>query len=80
MDQAVRDIIVVGKELLRVLGQAVAAIAERRVIVEVADAGVEADTFNNASGIQTFCYCLQPILALTPHRRIFQSYLPLFSC
>ena len=25
-------------------------------------------------------YCLQPILALTPHRRIFQSYLPLFSC
>ena len=26
------------------------------------------------------CYCLQPILALTPHRRIFQSYLPLFSC
>ena len=27
-----------------------------------------------------FRYCLQPILALTPHRRIFQSYLPLFSC
>ena len=42
-----RHVGVVGQELLGVLGQAVAAVAEARVVVVGADARVEADAFDN---------------------------------
>ena len=44
-------VLVVGKQLLGVLGQAVASVAERGVVVVCADAGVEADTFDDGGGV-----------------------------
>ena len=48
MNQILRHILIIGEELLGVLGQAVAAIAEGRVVVIVADAGIQADAFDDA--------------------------------
>ena len=45
---------IVGQELLGVLGQAVAAIAKRWVIVMGADAGVETNARDNGLGIEAF--------------------------
>ena len=42
-----RHVLVVGQQLLGVLGQAVAAVAEARVVVVRADARVEADAFDD---------------------------------
>ena len=40
-DEVLRNVRVVGEKLLGILGQTVAAVAERRVVVVVADAGVK---------------------------------------
>ena len=50
-NEVLRNIGVVGKELLSILGQAIATIAERRVVVVATNARIEADTFNNLLGI-----------------------------
>jgi len=47
-----RYITVVGEELFGVFGQAVAAVAERGIVVVVADARVEADPLDDLLGIQ----------------------------
>ena len=44
LNQVLRDIVVIGKELLGVFREAVAAVAEGRVVVVGAYAGVEADS------------------------------------
>ena len=53
LDEVLRHVFVVGQQLLGVLGQAVAAVAERRVVVEVADAWVEAHALDDAVGVET---------------------------
>ena len=52
LDQVLRDVLVVREELLRVLREAVAAVAEGRVVVEVADARVEADAVDDLLGVE----------------------------
>ena len=47
-----RHVLVVGEQLFGVLGQAVAAVAERGVVVVGADAGVEADALNDGAGVE----------------------------
>ena len=48
-----RHILVVGQQLLGILGQAVAAIAERGVVVMVSDAGIETDALDDVFAVQT---------------------------
>ena len=52
MDEVLRDLAVIGEELFGVFGQAVAAVAEGRVVVVVADARVEANAVDDLPGIQ----------------------------
>ena len=54
LNQVFGDIVVVCKELLGVFREAVAAVAEGRVVVVGAYAGVEADSVYYRLGIQTF--------------------------
>ena len=51
--QVFGNIGIVCQQLLGVLGQAVAAVAKRRVVVVCADARIEADTANDGLGIKT---------------------------
>ena len=53
MHQILRYIVVIGKQLLGVFGQAVAAVTKRRVIVMAADARVQADTVDDIAGVQS---------------------------
>ncbi len=48
-----RHVLVVGEELLGVLGEAIATIAETGVVVVGADAGVETDTIDDGLGVKT---------------------------
>ena len=50
-----RDILVVAQQLLGILGQTVAAVAERRIVVMRTDAGVEANPFDNLSRAKPLC-------------------------
>ena len=52
LDQVLRDVLVVREELLRVLREAVAAVTEGRVVVEVADTRVEADAVDDLAGVE----------------------------
>lgn len=47
-----RDIFVVSQELLGVLGQTVAAVAEGRIVVVAADSGVKAYAQDNLIGVE----------------------------
>ena len=51
-DKVLRHVAVVREKLLRILREAVAAVAEGGVIVEIADARIEADTFDDLRRIQ----------------------------
>ena len=51
-DQVLRYVLVVGQQLLCVLGQAVAAVAKTGVVVEIPDARVEADTSDDLPCVQ----------------------------
>ena len=53
LDQLFGHIGIVGQQLLGVLGQAVAAVAEAGIIVVAADARVKADAVDDLLGIQT---------------------------
>ena len=53
-DHGFRHIPVIGQKLLRILGQAVAAVAEGRIIVEIADAGIIAHALDDIGGMQPF--------------------------
>ena len=52
-DHVLRHVAVVCQELLGVLGQAVAAVAEGGVVVVVAHPGIQADALNDLGGVQT---------------------------
>ena len=52
LNQILRHVAVVGQELLRVLRQAIAAIAERGIVVERADAGIETDALDDVGRAQ----------------------------
>ena len=52
LDQVLGHILVVGQQLLGVLGQAVAAVAEAGVVVVAADARLQADTVDDVAGIE----------------------------
>ena len=52
--EVLRHVLVVGQELLGVLRQAVAAVAERGVVVHVADTGVETHAVNDLLGVESF--------------------------
>ena len=52
LDQVLRDVLVVREKLLRVLREAVAAVAEGWVVIEVADARVEADAVDDLLGVE----------------------------
>ena len=51
-DQRLRHVLVVGQQLLGVLGQAIAAVAEAGVVVVAADARVQAHAFNDLASVQ----------------------------
>ena len=53
-DEVLRDVFIVGEELFGVFGEAVAAVAEGRVVVVGADARVEGDTVDDVFGVETF--------------------------
>ncbi len=53
-DQVLGNIVEIGKKLLGILGKAVAAVAERRVVVVSADARVSAYSADNGLGIKPF--------------------------
>ena len=50
-DQVLRHILVVGKQLLGVFGQAVSAVAKRRIVIIVTDSGIEADALDDLGGV-----------------------------
>ena len=52
LDQVLRNVRVVRKELLRVLRKAVASVTERRVVVEVSDTRVQAHAPDDGGGVQ----------------------------
>lgn len=52
VDQVLRHLAVIGKQLLGVLGQAVTTVTKRRVVVVIADAGVEADAVDDLAGVE----------------------------
>ena len=52
LDQVLRNVRVVRKELLRVLREAVATVTERRVVVEVSDTRVQAHAPDDGGGVQ----------------------------
>ena len=53
-DHCLGNVPIVGQQLLGVLGQAVAAVAEGRVVVMSADAGIHADAVNDLLGVESF--------------------------
>ena len=53
LNQILRHILIVGQELLRILRQTVAPVAERRVVVMRSDARVQTDTLNDGLRIQS---------------------------
>ena len=52
LDQVLRNVRIVCKELLRVLWEAVASVTERRVVVEVSDARIKAHAPDDGGGVQ----------------------------
>ena len=54
LNQVLRDIGIIGKELLGVFREAVAAVAEGRVVVVRADSWVKADTFDDGLRVKAF--------------------------
>ena len=52
LDQVLRHVLVVGQQLLGVLGQAVAAVAEAGVVVVAADARLQADAVDDVAGVE----------------------------
>ena len=54
LDQVLRNVRIIRKELLRVLRKAVASVTETRVVVEVPDPRVEAHALDYRIGIQAF--------------------------
>lgn len=52
LDEVLRDVVVVGEQLFGVLREAVAAVAEGRVVVVRADAGVETDPVDDGAGVK----------------------------
>ena len=52
--EVLRHVLVVGQELFGILRQAVAAVAERGVVVHVADAGVETHAVDDLLGVEAF--------------------------
>ena len=53
-DHILRDIVEVGQKLLRVLRQAVAAVAKAWVIVVSTDTGIKTDTINDLLSVEPF--------------------------
>ena len=53
-----RHVLVVGQQLLGVLGQAVAAVAEGGVVVVAADAGVQTYALDDGARVETFHFCV----------------------
>ena len=53
-----RNICIVGQELLGVLGQAITTIAKAGVIVEGTNTGVKAYTLNDGLGVKAFYFCI----------------------
>ena len=51
-DEVLRDVLVVGKQLLGVFGQAVSAVAKRGIVVVITDARVEADAGNDLGSVE----------------------------
>ena len=52
LDQVLRDVLVVCEELLRILREAIATVTEGWVVIEVADARVEADAVDDLLGVE----------------------------
>ena len=52
LDQVLRHVLVVGQQLLGVLGQAVAAVAEAGVVVVAADARLQAHAVDDVAGVE----------------------------
>ena len=57
-DEIFRHILIVGKELLGIFRQAIAAVSEGRVVVMRTDTRIETNAFYNLLGIQTFHLCV----------------------
>ena len=51
-DEVLRNIIIVGEQLLRILGQAVASVPEGGIVVVVANTRIEAHAFDNLPRVQ----------------------------
>lgn len=51
-DKVLRYVLVVRQQLLRIFGQAISTIAKARVVVMVANAGIEADALDDLSRVQ----------------------------
>ena len=52
LDEVFGHVLVVGKQLLGVLGQAVAAVAKRGIVVVRADAGVETHALDDGARVE----------------------------
>ena len=59
LDQVLRHVLAVGQQLLGVLGQAVAAVAEAGVVVVAADARLQAHALDNPRSIQPARACIE---------------------
>ena len=57
-NQVLRHIGIVCQQLLGVLGQAVAAVTEGRIIVVTANTRIEANTVDNLLGVQPLALCI----------------------
>ena len=72
LDEVLRDIGVVGQELLGVFREAVAAVAEARIVVVTPDAGIETHSIDDITGVQPldFSIGIEFIEVADPQREV----------
>ena len=54
LDEVLRHVLIVREQLLCVFGQAVSAVAKRRIIVVISHTRIETDAFDDLGGVQVF--------------------------
>ena len=71
-DQVVGHLVIVGKQLLGIFGQAITTITKRGIVVVATDTGIKANPFNNLATIKTvrLGIGIQLVEIGHPHRQI----------
>lgn len=58
LNQVLRNVSIVGEQLLGVFREAITSVSERRIIIESSDAWIESYTIDNGFGVESFHFCI----------------------